>query len=166
MFHRAWIGFPILLQGCFFGFRGSEVHHHPPGPPYGVVAANHEPVRTYIPQAARQNYEARTVSWAPGGTEGGMMFLGRRVIVERVLRQDADSNLIARIRLQNTTASFVVAEYRIDFFDEHGQRVISDSDSWTPVMWDPYGRTEVVNAARIRGARMVKLHLREIPTRS
>src|SRR5437762_13248024 len=46
---------------------------------------------------------AKTIEWLPIGTEEGASYADESLVVERILRDDADNNYAVRVRLKNTT---------------------------------------------------------------
>jgi len=101
---------------------------------------------------------AKTIEWVPISTEEGTTYGDDSVVVERILREDAENNYGVRVRLKNTTKDVVKLQWLIRFYTRHGSQIsgyycgIGATEKWQGAVIDPYGYTTVADFARVMGA--------------
>jgi hypothetical protein len=66
---------------------------------------------------------AKTIEWMPISTEDGVTYGDDAVVVERILRDDADNNYGVRVRLKNTTKDVRKLQWLIRFYTRHGSQI-------------------------------------------
>ncbi|HLY10979.1 MAG TPA: hypothetical protein VKW04_16885 [Planctomycetota bacterium] len=101
---------------------------------------------------------AKTIEWMPISTEDGVTYGDDAVVVERILRDDADNNYGVRVRLKNTTKDVRKLQWLIRFYSRHGSQIaayvggIGTTEKWQGAVIEPYGYTTVSDFARVMGA--------------
>ena len=109
---------------------------------------------------------AKTIEWLPISTEEGATFSDEALIVDRVLRDDADNNYAIRVRLKNTTKEVQKAQWIIRFYNRSGAQIsgylggIGSQERWQGVVVDPFGYATISDFARIMGAEGFRLFVK------
>ena len=108
---------------------------------------------------------AKTIEWLPIGTEEGATFCDEALVVERILRDDADNNYGVRVRLKNTTKNVVKAKYIVRFYNRQGAQIsgyaggLGKDERWQGVVVEPYSYATVSDFARVMGAEGFRLYV-------
>ena len=101
---------------------------------------------------------AKTIEWLPISTEEGVTYGDDSVVVERILREDAENNYGVRVRLKNTSKDVRKLQWLIRFYTRQGSQIsgyycgIGATEKWQGAVIDPYGYTTVADFARVMGA--------------
>jgi hypothetical protein len=101
---------------------------------------------------------AKTIEWAPISTEEGATYGDDAVVVDRILRDDAENNYGVRVRLKNTTKDVRKLQWLIRFYTRHGSQIaayeggIGAQEKWQGAVIDPFGYVTVSDFARVMGA--------------
>ena len=103
---------------------------------------------------------SKTVEWANISTDAGTRYLGGTIVIDRVLRYDAANLYGVKVRLKNTTAKPLAAEYQVRFFAADGTWLIGLRDPWKRIALDPFRLRTLKASARRTGAVGFRLHLR------
>ena len=109
---------------------------------------------------------AKSIEWLPIGTEEGATFGDEALIVDRILRDDADNNYAVRVRLKNTTKDVQKAQWLIRFYNRQGAQIagyvggIGAQERWQGAVVEPFGYTTVSDFARVMGAEGFRLYVR------
>lgn len=108
---------------------------------------------------------AKTIEWLPIGTEEGASFCDESLVVERILRDDAENNYGVRVRLKNTTKNVVKAKWIVRFYTRQGAQIagyaggVGKGEKWQGVVVEPYGYATVSDFARVMGADGFRLYV-------
>ena len=108
---------------------------------------------------------AKTIEWLPIGTEEGATYSDEALIVDRILRDDAENNYAVRVRLKNTTKEVQKAKWIIRFYNRQGAQIsgyvggIGSGERWQGVVVEPYGYATVSDFARVMGAEGFRLYV-------
>src|SRR5437016_10435986 len=116
-------GSAVLTSGC----SGESIH--PPGE--WREEAGNEGTEVHIDPAKLNNPTselgtdrvrgiAKTIEWLPIGTEEGATYNDEAVIVDRILRDDADNNYAVRVRLKNSTKDVQKLQWIVRFYNRQG----------------------------------------------
>jgi len=109
---------------------------------------------------------AKTIEWLPIGTEEGATYADEALIVDRILRDDADNNYAVRVRLKNTTKDVQKAKWIIRFYTRHGAQIagyvggIGSQEKWQGVVVEPFGYATISDFARVMGADGFRLYVK------
>lgn len=109
---------------------------------------------------------AKTIEWLPIGTEEGATYNDEALIVDRILRDDAENNYAVRVRLKNATKDVQKAKWIIRFYNRQGAQIagyvgaIGSQERWQGVIVDPYGYATVSDFARVMGAEGFRLYVK------
>ena len=109
---------------------------------------------------------AKTIEWLPIGTEEGATYADETLIVDRILRDDADNNYAVRVRLKNTTKDVQKAKWIIRFYNRQGAQIsgyvggIGAQERWQGVVVEPYGYATISHFARVMGAEGFRLYVK------
>lgn len=109
---------------------------------------------------------AKTIEWVPIGTEEGATYGDEALVVDRILRDDADNNYGIRVRLKNTTKNVVKVQWLIRFYNRHGAQIagyvggIGSGERWQGAVVDPFGYTTLSDFARVMGAEGFRLYVK------
>jgi hypothetical protein len=109
---------------------------------------------------------AKTIEWLPIGTEEGATYNDEALIVDRVLRDDADNNYAVRVRLKNTTKDVQKVQWIIRFYNRSGAQIagyvggVGAGERWQGAVVDPFGYTTISDFARVMGAEGFRLYLK------
>jgi hypothetical protein len=101
---------------------------------------------------------AKTIEWVPISTEEGTTYGDDAIVVERILRDDAENNYGVRVRLKNTTKDVQKLQWLIRFYTRHGSQIagyyggLGATEKWQGAVIEPYGYTTVSDFARVMGA--------------
>jgi len=167
MRHALWA--LVLLAGC----TGESIH--PPGEwreeagPEGTDVKI-DPAKLNNPTSElgteRVRPIAKTIEWLPISTEEGATFSDEALVVDRILRDDADNNYAIRVRLKNTTKDVQKAQWIIRFYNRQGAQIsgyiggIGAQERWQGVVVDPFGYATISDFARIMGAEGFRLFVK------
>jgi len=108
---------------------------------------------------------AKTIEWLPIGTEEGASYCSDSLVVERILRDDADNNYAVRVRLKNTTKDVVKAKWIVRFYNRQGAQIagyaggLGKGERWQGTVVEPFGYTTVSDFARVMGAEGFRLYV-------
>ncbi len=117
----------------------------------------------------RTRGQAKTLEWQQVGTEMGATYCGGAVVVDHVIREDADNWYGVRVRVKNTQNNVEKLQWRISFYNAKGERFLSLNETWKEGEWnetwksnamDPLGLLTVTDACRLKGAVSYRLFLR------
>lgn len=100
---------------------------------------------------------AKTIDWPNAGTNETTTFLNGDLVVDRILREDAENLYGVRVRLGNRTTRVEKIEYRFRFFDSTGAELLPIHTDWRPAILEPRGLREVSDSCSVRWA--VGFHL-------
>jgi len=109
---------------------------------------------------------AKTIEWLPIGTEDGATYADEALIVDRILRDDADNNYAVRVRLKNTTKDVQKAQWLVRFYTRQGAQIagyvggIGSQERWQGVVVEPFGYATVSDFARVMGAEGFRLYVK------
>lgn len=101
---------------------------------------------------------AKTIEWLPISTVEGATYADDAVVVDRILRDDAENNYGVRVRLKNTTKNVVKVQWLIRFYTRHGSQIngyyggAGTGEKWQGAVIEPFGYTTVSDFARVMGA--------------
>jgi hypothetical protein len=108
---------------------------------------------------------AKTIEWLPIGTEEGATYCDESLVVDRILRDDADNNYAVRVRLKNTTKNVVKAKWIIRFYNRQGAHIagytggLGKDERWQGAIVEPYGYVTISDFARVMGAEGFRLYM-------
>ncbi|MBI3858285.1 MAG: DUF1425 domain-containing protein [Planctomycetes bacterium] len=167
MRHALWA--LIVLAGC----GGESIH---PPDEWREEAGNEgtdvniDPAKLNNPTSElgtdRVRAIAKTIEWLPIGTEEGATYNNEGLIVDRILRDDAENNYAVRVRLKNATKDVQKAQYLIRFYHRSGAQIagyvggIGSQERWQGVIVEPYGYATVSDFARVMGAEGFRLYVK------
>jgi len=167
MRHALWA--LVLLAGC----GGESIH--PPSEwdeeagPEGTDV-NIDPSKLNNPTSElgtdKVRAIAKTIEWLPIGTEEGATYSDEALIVDRILRDDAENNYAVRVRLKNTTKDVQKAQWIVRFYNRQGAQIsgyvggIGAQERWQGVIVEPFGYATVSDFARVMGAEGFRLHVK------
>jgi len=109
---------------------------------------------------------AKTIEWLPIGTEEGASYADESLVVERILRDDADNNYAVRVRLKNTTKDVQKVQWIIRFYNRNGAQIsgyvggIGSGERWQGAVVEPFGYTTISDFARVMGAEGFRLYVK------
>jgi hypothetical protein len=109
---------------------------------------------------------AKTIEWLPISTEEGATYHDDAVVVDRILRDDAENNYGVRVRLKNTTKDVQKLQWLVRFYTRHGSQIagyaggVGAGEKWQGAMIDPFGYATVSDFARVMGADGFRLFVR------
>lgn len=103
---------------------------------------------------------AKTIDWFPASTAEGAGYLGGAVVIDKIFRQDAEDIFTVDVRLKNTQDQPLSGEYRIEFFDKQGTRLLGLKRDWEPFVIEPLGLKVVSNTSIVKGAIGFKVFVR------
>lgn len=109
---------------------------------------------------------AKTIEWLPIGTEEGATYNDEALIVDRILRDDADNNYAVRVRLKNTTKDVQKVQWLIRFYNRGGAQIagyvggIGTAERWQGAVVDGFGYTTISDFARVMGAEGFRLYVK------
>jgi hypothetical protein len=159
----------ILAAGCSGGQKYSSGEWRDEPGPEGTEV-NIDPAKLNNPTSElgtdRVRPIAKTIEWLPIGTEEGATYCDEALVVDRVLRDDADNNYGIRVRLKNTTKNLQKVQWLIRFYNRHGAQIagyvggIGSGERWQGAVVDPFGYTTLSDFARVMGAEGFRLYLK------
>lgn len=161
----------FLAAGCYGGSLGWEDY------PLEDVSPEENPVEwdpalldqfsTAEHGTEKMRPVSRTIDWPVMGPEQGKTtYAAGSVMVDRILRQEADNSYGVRVRLKNTTGDVKKLEYHVQFYTRSGERfhgtlgLSGTQDRWKPFVLDPYRTAEVADFCRVIGAEGFQLAVR------
>ncbi len=160
----------LALTGCYGESvrppREPRESAGPEGTDLTVDPAVHRLGGTSSDSFTRLRPAAKTIDWEKTGTEEGAAYAGGAVVVDRVVREDADDLFGVRVRLKNTTDKPLDLEYLVRFHTRSGGRVagyhggVGVSEQWKAFTIEPYRTTVVDDFARVGGAEGFRLFVR------
>jgi len=109
---------------------------------------------------------AKTIEWLPIGTEEGATYNDEALIVDRILRDDADNNYAVRVRLKNSTKDLQKVQWIIRFYNRQGAQIsgyvggLGKGERWQGAVVEPYGYATVSDFARVMGAEGFRLYVK------
>jgi hypothetical protein len=109
---------------------------------------------------------AKTIEWLPIGTEEGATYGDESLVVDRILRDDADNNYAVRVRLKNTSKEVRKVQWIIRFYNRHGAQIsgyvggIGSGERWQGAIVEPFSTTTISDFARIMGAEGFRLYVK------
>jgi hypothetical protein len=109
---------------------------------------------------------AKSIEWAPISTEEGSTYRDDAIVVDRILRDDAENNFAVRVRLKNTTKEVVKLQWLVRFYTRGGSQIggyycgMGASEKWQGAVIEPYGYATVSDFARIIGADGFRLYVK------
>ena len=109
---------------------------------------------------------AKTIEWLPIGTEEGATYNDESLIVDRILRDDADNNYAVRVRLKNTTKDVQKVQWIVRFYTRQGAQIagyvggLGKAERWQGVVVEPYGYATVSDFAKVMGADGFRLYVK------
>src|SRR5262249_19239085 len=108
---------------------------------------------------------AKTIEWLPIGTEEGANYADDRLIVDRILRDDADNNYAVRVRLKNSSKDVLKIKWIIRFYNRPGAQIsgyaggLGKDERWQGAVVEPYGYVTISDFARVMGAEGFRLYV-------
>jgi hypothetical protein len=158
----------LFVVGC-----GESIH---PGPEWQQDAGNEgttvsiDPAKLNNPTSElgtdRTRGIAKTLEWVPISTEEGSTYGDDSVVVERILRDDAENNYGVRVRLKNTTKNVRTFQWLIRFYTRYGSQIaayqggIGAQEKWQGAVLDSFGYVTVADFARVMGADGFRLFIK------
>jgi len=109
---------------------------------------------------------AKCLEWLPISTPEGSTYSDDAIVVDRILRDDADNNYGVRVRLKNTTKDVRKLQWLLRFYTRTGEQIggyyggMGASEKWQGAVLDPFGYATVSDFARIIGADGFRLYVR------
>jgi hypothetical protein len=109
---------------------------------------------------------AKTIEWLPIGTEEGATYNDEALVVDRILRDDADNNYAVRVRLKNTTKDVQKLQWIVRFYTRQGAQIaayvggLGSGERWQGVIVEPYGYATVSDFAKVMGADGFRLYVK------
>jgi hypothetical protein len=109
---------------------------------------------------------AKSIEWLPISTEEGATYSDDAVVVDRILRDDADNNFGVRVRLKNTTKNVVKVQWLVRFYARTGSQIggyycgLGSTEKWQGAVLDPFGYATVSDFARVIGADGFRLYVK------
>ena len=109
---------------------------------------------------------AKSIEWLPISTEEGATFNDDAVVVDRILRDDAENNFAVRVRLKNTTKDPQKLQWLVRFYARTGSQIggyycgMGASEKWQGTVIEPYGYATVSDFARVLGADGFRLYVK------
>lgn len=116
--------------------------------------------RTFIRQREEEGKIAKTVEWIDVGSKEGMTYLQGKIIVDRVIRDDAEDIFGVRVRIRNLTAEPIECETEIRFFDIRNNRRLGLHDGWKSIHVKPLDFFSIENTSKTTGAVGFRLFIR------
>lgn len=167
MRHALWV--VVLAAGC----GGESIH---PPDEWREQAGNEgteveiDPAKLNNPTSElgtdRVRGIAKTIEWLPIGTEEGATYNDEALVVDRILRDDAENNYAVRVRLKNSTKDVQKAQWIIRFYNRQGAQIsgyvggIGGQERWQGVVVEPFGYATVSDFARVMGADGFRLYVK------
>ena len=99
-------------------------------------------------------------------TRGIATYSDDAVVVDRILRDDADNNFGVRVRLKNTTKNVVKVQWLVRFYTRSGSQIggyycgLGSTEKWQGAVLDPFGYATVSDFARVIGADGFRLYVK------
>ena len=162
------VGPTLLAAGC----SGESIH--PPAEwreeagPEGTDV-NIDPAKLNNPTSElgtdRVRPIAKTIEWLPIGTEEGATYADERLVVDRILRDDAENNYAVRVRLKNTSKDVVKVKWIVRFYNRQGAQIagyacgLGKDERWQGAVVEPFGYATVSDFARVMGAESFRLYV-------
>lgn len=109
---------------------------------------------------------AKSIEWLPIGTEEGATYSDEAVVVDRILRDDAENNFAVRVRLKNTTKDLVKVQWLVRFYTRGGSQIggyyggLGSTEKWQGAVIEPFGYATVSDFARVIGADGFRLYVK------
>lgn len=155
---------PLLLTSCLGVYPFFEVDEHVPQPPkrprIGALSFKSTPGEMYEPAVAKNFPTAKSIDWALGGTEETFIFFQGDIVIEQILRDNADGHMKIRARLRSTIDQAIAAEYLIIFYDPFGRPLLSEKMKGTGIVLEPYGSVTAWNGCLLPEAETFILFVR------
>jgi hypothetical protein len=113
---------------------------------------------------------AKTIEWSRNGTEMGSTFCRETIVVDHIMREDAENWYGVRVRLKNTQTAAQAIQWHITFFNAKGERLLSLNETWKEGDWqetwksavlDGLGLVTLTDACRLKGAVGFRLYVRK-----
>jgi hypothetical protein len=177
MRHFAWLLVAAAASGCGRG-RSSSYEDYPQEPPssydteFTVDPEIYQHPRTSELGTHRTRGIAKTIEWQKMGTELGTSDCSGLIVVDHVLRDDAQNLYGVRVRLKNTKNERSTVQWRIFFYNLQGEPMIGLNHSemtapgtaceprWKSICVEPLGLETVTDACRVTGAVAFRLFVR------
>jgi hypothetical protein len=109
---------------------------------------------------------AKTIEWLPIGTEEGATYCDDALVVDRILRDDAENNYGVRVRLKNTSKNVVKLKWILRFYTRQGAQIAGyagglgkGGEQWQGAVAEPFGYVTVSDFARVMGAEGFRLYI-------
>lgn len=109
---------------------------------------------------------SKTVEWFNVSTLECTTYLNKTVEVDKILRKDANNLYGVEIRLKNLTSQDLHCEFKINFYSEKEEQLLSDKEGWTPFFLKPFGFEYIYDHSRLQGAVGFILFVRSYGTTS
>jgi hypothetical protein len=159
----------LLSAGC----GGESIHprhewREEPGPEGTDVHIDHAKLNNPTSELGtdRTRPIAKTIEWLPIGTEEGATYGDEGLVVDRILRDDADNNYAVRVRLKNATKDLKKVQWIIRFYNRQGAQIsgyvggIGSGERWQGAIIEPFGNTTISDFARVMGAEGFRLYVK------
>lgn len=161
MRHYAWVVVAAALAGC--GGGGTDYAPEPVtsyDTEFEVDADVYAHPRTSELGTDRTRGVAKTIEWQKAGTEIGTAYCAGAVVVDHILRHDAQNFYGVTVRVKNTRNEAQRLQWRILFYSLHGETLLGFNEDWKSIVLDPLGHESVTDSCRLKGATAFRLFLR------
>lgn len=152
-----------LLASCSSGSK-KEPERRTEDPAPRIDSRTAEPSGTHELGTDRTRPGSKTIEWQNLSTPETATYLGGEIVIDRILREDAEDMYGVRVRLGNRAAQVHRLEYRIRFTDTKGAELMAVHATWRPALIEPRGVVEVSDACRLHGAAGFRLFVRRAGT--
>lgn len=170
MRHLVWALLPLLVPAC--GRRHLDIPDEPIEPAYSDGLVDVDPsiyasMKTSELGTERTRGIAKTIEWQKSGTELGTTYCGGAVVVEKVLRDDAENFFGVRVRMENRRNEKHTLQWRLQFYNAKGEPLIGfihnevNEPVWKSIVLPPLGFETVTDSCRLKGAVAFRLFVRK-----
>ena len=108
--------------------------------------------------------ESKTIEWRDISTREHTTFMSSSIEVDKIFRSDTDDLYGVRVRLRNLTGQHMHCEFKINFYDEKGNKLISVANDWTKVFVEAHDYETIYDYCKVKGAIGFILHLKKSGT--
>ncbi|MBI2932265.1 MAG: DUF1425 domain-containing protein [Planctomycetes bacterium] len=159
----SWTLIAVVMAGCG-GRRRPEPYPVEPvrstNTEFAVDPTVYDEPRTSELGTNRTRGIAKTIEWQEIGTELGTTYCAGAVVVDQILREDAQDFYGVRVRLKNTRSESLTVGYQIRFYSVQGEALIGFRTDWRSAVVEPFGYETVTDACRLKGAVGFRLFVR------
>lgn len=141
----------VLAAGCKAPPPKAPIADTPP-PPNLDMPREILDERTWVREQEKGRRVAKTVEWLDVSPQEGVTYLDGTIIVDKIVRNDAEDIYGVKIRLKNLTKLECVVETKVDFFDIRGDRQMGMLDDWRSSDLKPLDFATIENTCKVKGA--------------